>query len=218
MDNQTDELADQKQPMEQSGPSVAKTQKLPRAVLESSVKENETDLDNEAAFRAGQEKVVEMIDANAPLGEILTNLVLLMEAQSPEMLCSVLLLSDDGDHIRHGAAPSLPEQYVKAIDGAPIGPKKGSCGTAMWRGKPVVVTNINSDPLWEDYRDLASGSGLGACWSTPILTKTGKVLGSFAMYYREPRAPTGAEARLTEVATRLAGQAIEQQNATRRKA
>jgi GAF domain-containing protein len=86
----------------------------------------------------------------------------------------------------------------------------------MWRGKSVVVSDILTDPLWEDYRDLASRSGLGACWSTPILTKTGKVLGSFAMYYREPRAPTGAEARLTDVATRLAGQAIEQRNAQRK--
>jgi GAF domain-containing protein len=172
--------------------------------------------EHEAAFMAGQEKVQQMIAANAPLGEILTTIVLLMEAQSPEMLCSVLLLSDDGDHIRHGAAPSLPEQYVKAIDGEPIGPKNGSCGTAMWRGKPVIVTDILTDSLWENYRDLASASNLRACWSTPILTKHGKVLGSFAMYYRQPQAPTGAEARLTEVATRLAGQAIEQQIARAR--
>jgi GAF domain-containing protein len=125
------------------------------------------------------------------------------------MLGSVLLLSDDGNHIRHGAAPSLPEQYVKAIDGAPIGPKNGSCGTAMYRGEAVVVTDILTDPLWEDYRDIAAASGLRACWSTPILSGRGKVLGSFAMYYREPRTPTGAEAKLTEVATRIAGLAIE---------
>ena len=194
---------------EQSETSVAKTQKLPRDLPDMIAAENE------AAFLAGQEKVLEMINANAPLGEVLAKLVLLMEAQSPEMLCSVLLLSDDGDHIRHGAAPSLPEQYVKAIDGAPIGPKNGSCGTAMWRGKPVIVTDILADPLWEDYRDLASASGLGACWSTPVLSGKGKVLGSFAMYYRQPRAPTGVEARLTEVATRLAGKAIEQRAASR---
>jgi GAF domain-containing protein len=195
---------------EQSDNSVAKTRELPRVLPDMIAPEND------AAFRAGQDKVLEMIAADAPLGEILTSLVLLMESQSPEMLCSVLLLSDDGDHIRHGAAPSLPEQYVKAIDGAPIGPKNGSCGTAMWRGKPVIVTDILADPLWEDYRDLASASGLGACWSTPILSGKGKVLGSFAMYYREPRAPTGAEARFTEVATRLAGKAIEQRAARER--
>jgi GAF domain-containing protein len=129
------------------------------------------------------------------------------------MLCSVLLLSEDGDHIRHGAAPSLPEDYVKAIDGAPIGPKNGSCGTAMYRGEPVVVTDILVDKLWEDYRDLAAPTGLRACWSTPILSGRGKVLGSFAMYYREPRSPTGAEANLTDVATRIAGLAIEHQAA-----
>src|SRR5918997_3073930 len=125
------------------------------------------------------------------------------------MLCSVLLLSEDGEHVRHGAAPSLPPEYVKAIDGSPIGPKHGSCGTAMYRGEPVVVTDIVSDPLWEEYKDLAVSNGLRACWSTPILSGRGKVLGSFAMYYKEPRTPTGDEANLTEVATRIAGLAIE---------
>jgi len=197
-------------PTDQSETSVAKTQELPRHLRDMIAPENE------ATFLAGQEKVLEMINANAPLSEVLTSLVQLMEAQSPEMLCSVVLLSDDGDHIRHGAAPSLPEEYVKAIDGAPIGPRNGSCGTAMWRGKPVIVTDVLADPLWEDYRDLASASGLGACWSTPILSGKGKVLGSFAMYYRQPRAPSGVEARLTEVATRLAGQAIEQHAARER--
>ena len=166
---------------------------------------------NEEALRAGQNRILEMIAGNAPLGEILTQLVLLIEAQTPGMLCSVLLLSDDGNHIRHGAAPSLPEEYVKAIDGEAIGPKMGSCGTAMYRGKPVVVNDISTDPLWEDYRDLAAASGLRACWSTPIMSARGKVLGSFAMYYRQPHSPTGAEARLTDVATHIAALAIEHQ-------
>jgi len=176
---------------------IAKTQELRPLVID------------EQKLQQGQEKVREMIAANAPLGEILETLVLMIEAQSPDMLCSVLLLSDDGNHIRHGAAPSLPEQYVKAVNGAPIGPKHGSCGTAMYRGEPVVVTDISSDPLWEDYRELTAGTGLRACWSTPILSRRGKVLGSFAMYYRRPQAPTAVEARLTEVATRLAAEAIE---------
>lgn len=163
----------------------------------------------EEEFRLGQSQVLQMVAANKPLGEVLKRLVLLIEAQSPDMLCSVLLLSEDGDHVRHGAAPSLPEDYVKAIDGAPIGPKNGSCGTAMYRGQAIIVTDIQTDPLWEDYRDLAEASGLRACWSTPILSGRGKVLGSFAMYYHEPRKPTGSEACLTEVATRIAGLAIE---------
>lgn len=181
--------------------SSAKTQFLPRPGAEKAQED----------FPAGQSRVLAMIAANKPLSDILENLVLLIEKQSPGMLCSVLLLSDDGNHIRHGAAPSLPEDYVKAIDGAPIGPKNGSCGTAMFRGVPVIVTDILADPLWEDYRELATASGLRACWSTPILSGVGKVLGSFAMYYREPRTPTGEESRLTEVATRIAGLAIERQ-------
>jgi signal transduction histidine kinase len=188
---------------EQITTSAAKTPALPRVLPDTH--------QNEDAFRTGQSRILEMIAANAPLGEILKQLVLLIEAQSPEMLCSVLLLSDDGNHIRHGAAPSLPEKYVKAIDGAPIGPKNGSCGTAMYRGKPVIVTDILKDPLWEDYRDLAAGSGLRACWSTPIMSPRGKVLGSFAMYYRRPQTPTGDEARLTDVATHIAALAIEHQ-------
>ena len=160
-------------------------------------------------FRLGQSQILQRIAANAPLNEVLNRLVLLIEAQSPEMLCSVLLLSDDGEHVRHGAAPSLPEAYVKAVDGGRIGPKNGSCGTAMYRGEAVFVTDIFTDPLWEDYRDVAAESGLRACWSTPILSGRGKVLGSFAMYYREPRTPTGEEGILTEVATRIAALAIE---------
>ena len=165
------------------------------------------------AFRAGQGRVLEMIAQGATLSDVLENLVTLIEAQSEGMICSVLQLSDDGKHIRHGAAPRLPEIYVQAVNGAPIGPKNGSCGTAMYRGQPVIVTDMLTDPLWEDYRELAKLSGLRACWSTPIFTGQGKVLGSFAMYYTQPQAPTGSEARLTEVATRIAGIAIEHERA-----
>jgi GAF domain-containing protein len=186
---------------EQTDPGAAKTEEL-TLILPPAQDDNEH-------FRAEQGRIMRMIAANAPLSEILSSLVLLIEAQSPEMLCSVLLLSDDGNHIRHGAAPSLPENYVRAIDGSPIGPKHGSCGTAMFRGKPVVVSDIFTDPLWEEYRGFASAIGVAACWSTPIMSSKGKVLGSFAMYYREPRTPTGAETRLTNVATHLVGQAIE---------
>ena len=195
---------------EPSEAAAAKTAKLPR--LDSGAFRIEREK-KEEEFRLGQSKILQKLAANAPLSEILERLVLLIEAQSPGMLCSVLLLSEDGDHVRHGAAPSLPPEYVKAIDGSAIGPKVGSCGTAMYRGEPVVVTDILTDPLWDDYRDLAVSNGLRACWSTPILSGRGKVLGSFAMYYREPRTPTGEEAGLTEVATRIAGLAIEHHSA-----
>lgn len=184
---------------ESSDAASAKTARLPRLAK------------SEEDFRVAQSRILEMIAANAPLGEILKRLVKLIEGQSSGMLCSILLLSDDGNHIRHGAAPSLPDEYVRAIDGAPIGPKNGSCGTAMYRGEPVIVRDVWIDPLWEDYRGLAHVSGLRACWSTPILSGRGKVLGSFAMYYREPRLPNDAESRLTEIATRIAGLAIEHQ-------
>ena len=140
-------------------------------------------------FYAGQTRVLEMVAANAPLPDILTNLVLLMEAQEKGMLCSILVLSSDGIRVRHGAAPSLPEAYVKAVNGAPIGPRNGSCGTAMYLKRPVVVTDVMKDPLWTDYRQLAEICGLRACWSTPIFSPQGDVLGSFAMYRQEPRGP-----------------------------
>ena len=167
----------------------------------------------EDTFHAGQGQVLEMIAQGATLSDVLASLVTLIEAQSEGMICSVLQLSEDGKYIRHGAAPHLPEDYVQAVNGAPIGPKNGSCGTAMYRGEPVIVTDMLTDPLWEDYRELAKLSGLRACWSTPIFTGQGKVLGSFAMYYRQPQAPTGSEARLTEVATHIAGVAIEHERA-----
>jgi two-component system, cell cycle sensor histidine kinase and response regulator CckA len=161
------------------------------------------------ALLAGQNRILEMIATNAPLEDTLASLVLLIESRFEGMLCSVLLLDDDGQHMRHGAAPSLPDPYRRAVDGLMIGPKVGSCGTAMFRGEPVIVTDILEDPLWEDYRALASRHGLRACWSTPIASPQGKVLGSFAMYYREPRSPGSAEIQLTNMATRLAGIAIE---------
>src|SRR6266404_9065611 len=161
------------------------------------------------ALRDGESHILQMIARDAHLEGILENLVRVVEGQFTGLLCSVLLLDEDGQHVRHGAAPSLPESYTKAIDGLCIGPKAGSCGTAMYRGQPVVVTDILRDPLWEAYRGLVEPHGFRACWSTPILAHSGKVLGSFAMYYREPRSPSPAETRALEMATHLAGIAIE---------
>jgi PAS domain S-box-containing protein len=161
------------------------------------------------ALRDGESRILEMIASDAPLEDILEKLVRVVESQFAGLLCSVLLLDEDGQHVRHGAAPTLPKSYIDVIDGLPIGPKAGSCGTAMYRREPVVVTDILQDPLWEPYRGVAEPYGLRACWSTPILAHSGKALGSFAMYYREPRSPTPAETRALEMATHLAGIAIE---------
>jgi len=160
-------------------------------------------------LREGESRILERIARDAPLEEILDNLVRVVEAQFAGLLCSVLLLDEDGQHARHGAAPNLPESYSQAIDGLCIGPTAGSCGTAMYRKEPVVVTDILEDPLWEPYRAVAEPYGLRACWSTPILAHSGRILGSFAMYYREPRSPSPGETRALEMATHLAGIAIE---------
>lgn len=194
--------ANQTQPVALKKQELDKTQELPK--MRSATPEQGE------AFREEQERIRQMIAADAPLSEILSNLVLMIESQSPEMICSILLISDDGNHVKHAVAPSLPENYVRVIDGSPIGPKHGSCGTAMFRGKPVIVSDIAKDPLWDDYRNFAWAIGVAACWSTPIMSSKGKVLGSFAMYYREPRTPNGDERQLTDVATKLAAEAIEQ--------
>ena len=164
-------------------------------------------LDNRELLE-GQNRVLELIARGAPLGHVLDTLLLLIQAQSPGMLCSVLLLDSDGVHVRHGSAPDLPEAYTRAIDGQPIGPKAGSCGTAVYRREAVVVEDIETDPLWEDYRALARQHGLRACWSTPILDSGARVLGTFAMYFRAPGRPDDGHLRLIGLSTHIASIAI----------
>jgi PAS domain S-box-containing protein len=175
-----------------------------------SVVQDITDRKRAESLVALQKQTLEMVAQGMPLQETLTTLVRQIELQTG-MLGSIVLLDGDGLHVRHGAAPSLPEAYIRGIDGAPIGPQAGSCGTAMYRKEAVIVIDVMQDPLWKDYRDLAAAHGVRACWSTPILSTDRTVLGSFAMYYREPRGPMPVEMRLIEVATHLAGIAIERQ-------
>lgn len=157
----------------------------------------------------GEKQVLEMVANGEALPNILDTIARNIESQSAGMFCTILLLDADGVHVRHGAAPSMKETFVRAIDGQPIGPNAGSCGTAAYRKEPVYVTDIASDPLWADYRRVALEHGLRACWSTPIKSSEGRVLGTFAMYYGEPRAPEPADLRLIEFATNLAGIGIE---------
>jgi len=160
-------------------------------------------------FLEGQTRVLEMIAEAVPLERILDELMRVLEQQGDGMLCSVLLLSDDGKHLRHGGAPSLPKSYTRAIDGSAIGPRVGSCGTAAFLKRQVIVSDIARDPLWADYKQLALSAGLQACWSTPILSKRGEVLGTFAMYYRQPVSPSSRHLQLIAAATHLASIAIE---------
>ncbi len=156
------------------------------------------------ALLAGQKRVLEMAACGASLQDTLTALVLLIESQAPGMLGSILLLDKDGAHIRHGAAPSLPVEYVTAINGQLIGPCAGSCGTAAYRKAAVFVEDIATDPLWVAYREAALPHGLRACWSTPILDMDGRVLGTFAMYYRQPGLPRPEHRQLIDLATHMA--------------
>ena len=146
--------------------------------------------------------------SGAMLRGSLETLVKLIERVSPGMRGSILLLDDDGVTLRHGAAPNLPPAYCRAIDGAHIGPAAGSCGTAAYRREQVIVRDIATNPLWADYRVIAQPYGLAACWSTPILDGDGSVLGTFAMYYDEPKEPAAADIALTETATLLARNVI----------
>ena len=161
-----------------------------------------------AALTAGQSRILEMIATGLPLGDILPAIVDLIESAAPEMLASVELLDEDGVHLRHGAARRLPAAYCRLIDGLPIGPRAGSCGTAMHRRETVIVENIARDPLWADYREAAAAYGLRACWSTPILDPRRQVLGSFALYFSKPGRPAKRHLRLIELATHLAAIAI----------
>ena len=162
---------------------------------------------------AGQKQILEMIAKGAPLGETLNALVEIIEQQSRDVMGSILLLDKDGQHLRHGAAPSLPETYNAAVDGVAIGPNVGSCGTAVYRCEQVIVTDIASDPLWQNFRDFTLGFGLRACWCAPILSSQGQVLGTFAMYYAQPRSPENFELELIEAVRNLAGIAIERKQA-----
>jgi PAS domain S-box-containing protein len=161
------------------------------------------------ALLAGENRVLEKVAKGDSLPDILDNLCLLVEEQSTGVLASILLMDPNGKQLRHGAAPHLPKTYTEAIDGAFIGPSVGSCGTAAYRAEQVIVSDIAVDPLWTDFRELALTHSLRACWSTPIFSSEGKVIGTFAMYYREPRTPTGREQETIKHITHLAGVAIQ---------
>jgi PAS domain S-box-containing protein len=164
------------------------------------------------ALLAGEKQLLEMIARGDSLALILDALCRLVEELSSGSLSSILLL-ENGNRLRHGAAPNLPKSYTEAIDGAVIGPSVGSCGTAAYRKEPVIVSDIATDSLWVDYRDLALAHGLRACWSTPILSSDGRMLGTFAIYSRETGRPTAQQQNIIEQVTHLASIAIERKQA-----
>ena len=160
-------------------------------------------------LQAGQDRVRERVARDASLADVLDEVLHTVEEQAPGMLCSVLLVDEDGQRLRHGAARRLPDEYNRAVDGVVIGPEVGSCGSAAFHRRRIVVEDVVTDPRWAAFRDLALAHGLRACWSQPILSAEGAVLGTFAMYYRQPRGPSRVETELIEAAAHLAGIAVE---------
>jgi diguanylate cyclase (GGDEF)-like protein/PAS domain S-box-containing protein len=156
-----------------------------------------------------EKRVLEMISRGRPLPEVFDALARGIGRLSPDVRCSVLAVREGRLHCL--AAPDLPAGYVAAIEGAMIGPSVGSCGTAAYRNAPVIVTDIAQDPLWEGYRELAAGHGLRACWSVPIASGNGRVLGTFAAYCANPRAPNEAERQALDAATSVAAVAFERE-------
>lgn len=161
------------------------------------------------ALQLGQNRILNMIATGIELPEILKEIAYFIEAQSNRRLCSILLLDADSSTLSNGASPSLPVDYLSAIDGATIGLNSGSSGAAIFRAAPVIVTDIASSPLWATMRDPALQHGLKACSAWPIFGKSRKLLGSLSLYFHERMAPTSRDLQLCDISTNLAGIAIE---------
>lgn len=158
----------------------------------------------------GQKRVLERMVHGAPLSDVLEAMCEAIERQGGDrLIATVLLLDEEGARLRPVAGRRAPEGWSQAIDGLSPGPRAGSCGTAAYLGKQVIVSDIAADPLWTDYREQALSYGLRACWSTPIFSSQGRVLGTFAVYFDSPRRPKPDELQRVDILARTAGIAIE---------
>ncbi len=156
----------------------------------------------------GQKRILTMIHEDRPLAETLDAICRLIDAQQDGMLCSVLLLDDQGEHLLHGAAPHLPEAYSQAVHGLSIGIGMGSCGTAAACGEQVIVEDIATHPYWAPFKSLAYDTyGLAACWSTPIRAYDGRVIATFAIYHKWRTSPNLDERKLIDFTTHLVSMA-----------
>jgi diguanylate cyclase (GGDEF)-like protein len=160
------------------------------------------------ALQRLQGDILDAVARGLALPDIADALCRRVEELAPDAICSVLGVDPDG-RLRPLAGASLPQAYSRALDGQKIGPSAGSCGTAAFRGEPVLVLDIAHDPLWADYRDLGLPAELQACWSSPIKARDGRVVGTFAFYYRESRPPSALEVRIVERCVDLCAIAIE---------
>ncbi len=169
----------------------------------------------DAAGPARFYRILEALARGDTLSSVLDALARALEDDIPGAMASILLLDEDGQHVIDGAGPSLPNSYRQAINGLAIGPEVGSCGTAAYTGRAVVVEDIAVSPLWTGYRDLALPLGLRACWSSPVKSPDGKVLGTFAIYFGQPRQPTPGEMDQIVRAGYVAGLAIQRERSER---
>lgn len=172
-------------------------------------------IEQERAVAGLQREVLEAVALGRPLATVMDLLCRRVEALAPEVLCTVLAV-DTGGQVHPLAAPGLPAAFSQALEGALIGPKAGSCGTAAWRREPVEVSDIATDPLWDDYRALAQSFGLAACWSSPILLDQGRVAATFALYYREPRPVAPFHRFMVEACVHLCMVALKHEDHQRR--
>lgn len=159
-------------------------------------------------FPESQRDILGMIASDQHLDEILSAICQMQNAQSPDTFCSILLTDAEGKHLLSGAAPGLPAKYSEAIHGMAIGPREGTCGTAAFRREMVVTEDIAQDPNWERFRSLALGHNLHSCWSVPLLSHEGSVLGTFALYQNRTHTPDELQIQQLACAAQLAVIAI----------
>lgn len=174
-----------------------------------------TDITHTKMHEVLQHKVLAAMAREASLTEVMNLVCTEVEHVAPEITATILRVDND-QRLRPLAAPSLPPSYSHALDGAPVGPNAGSCGTAAFRGEPVLVTDIARDPLWADYKHLILPLGRKACWSSPIKAHDGRVLGTFAFYFKECRGPDRLHERLVEVCVDLCALALEREESRAR--
>ena len=161
------------------------------------------------ALLSGQNRILKMMAKGASYQEVLDEVVLFIESFTDGAHCSILIADQEGKRLIHGSSPHLPLAYNEAVNGIPIGPTVGSCGTAAFLGQSVVATDIASDPLWEEYRDLALAYDLKACWSSPVFDDDQRVIGTFGLYYCKTRAPREKDREIIRNATDLASLVIQ---------
>ncbi len=173
-----------------------------------------TDITSLKQIQSLQDDVLKALASDLTLSEVTDFLCRRVEEISPDIISSILLV-DAERKMRPLAGPNLPAAYCNAIDGALASEIGGSCGTAVWRGEPVSVTDIDTDPLWAPYKHLALPYGLRACWSSPIKLRDGRIAGTFAFYYREPRGPSAFHRQIVKACLHLCKLAIERDEARR---